>query len=57
MEEKYIIKVKDTEFTLPKKNLRYFAIMQALEKGLSMPIENDTQAKEVLSSVGIKVVG
>ena len=51
----YKLKVKDKTFTIPKENLKLLAYVQAMDRGVNVPLKNDKDAIEYLSSIGIEV--
>lgn len=52
----YKLKLNDTVFTMPKKNIVMLALHKAIENGIEYgPIHDDKTAKEYLNSIGIEV--
>ena len=52
----YKLRVKDKEFTIPKENIKLFALYEALQRGIKKGnIHDNPTAIEYLDSIGIKV--
>lgn len=52
----YRLKVKDSVFTIPKENIKAFALYEALQRGIMRGnIHDDKTAIEFLDSIGISV--
>ena len=52
---KYLIKVKDSEFTIPKENFRMLAWIKMQDRGDFLPIDTDEQAIKYFESLGMSV--
>ena len=52
----YKLKVKDSVYTIPKENIKAFALYQALQRGITHGnIHDDKTAIEFLESIGVEV--
>lgn len=51
----YILKVKDTEYTIPKKNIRLLAMTKAMDAKADVELRTDEQAIAYLESLGIEI--
>ena len=53
---KYLIKIKDSEFTIPKENIVMLALMKAIElKVNGIPLKTEEQAVAFLESLGMEI--
>ena len=53
----YKLKVKNSEFTIPKDHIRILALQKAMENGIMFgDINNEPKAIEYLESIGIEVI-
>lgn len=57
MGNKYLIKVKESEFTIPKENLKMLAWVKMQDRKEFVPIDTEEQVIKYLESLGIKVIG
>jgi hypothetical protein len=54
--DRYLIKIKDSEFTIPKENIVMLALVKAMDmKVQGVPIKNQEQAISFLASIGAEV--
>lgn len=52
---KYLIKVKDSEYTIPKENFKILARIKMQDRGEFVPIDTDEQAIKYFESLGMSV--
>ena len=53
---KYLIKIKNSEFTIPKENIVMLALMKAIElKVNGIPLKTEEQAVAFLESLGMEI--
>lgn len=53
---KYLIKIKNSEFTIPKENIVMLALMKAIElKVNGIPLKTEEQAVVFLESLGMEI--
>ena len=51
----YLLKVKDSRFTIPKTNIKLLAQIKAMDLHKDLNITTDEQAIEFLNEIGITV--
>lgn len=53
---KYLIKIKNSEFTIPKENIVMLALMKAMDlKVNGIPLKTEEQAIAFLESLGMEI--
>lgn len=53
---KYLLKIKNSEFTIPKENIVMLALVKAMDmKVQGIPIKNQEQAISFLENIGAEV--
>lgn len=54
--DRYLIKIKNSEWTIPKENIVMLALVKAMDmKVQGIPIKNQEQAISFLESIGAEV--
>lgn len=56
MENKYLLKVGNTEYTIPKENLKVLAMLKASDLEYNKIITNTDEAIEFFNSIGVNVI-
>ena len=56
MQNKYLLKVGNTEYTIPKENLKVLAMLKASDLEYNKIITNTDEAIEFFNSIGINVI-
>lgn len=51
----YLIKVKNSEYTIPKENFKILARLKMQDRGEFLPIDTDEQAIKYFESLGMSV--
>lgn len=53
---RYLIKIKNSEFTIPKENIVMLALMKAIDNKVSgIPLKTNEQAIGFLESLGMEI--
>ena len=52
---KYLIKVKNSEYTIPKENFKILARLKMQDRGEFLPIDTDEQGIAYFKSLGMEV--
>lgn len=55
MQNKYLLKVGNTEYTIPKENLKVLAMLKASDLEYNKIITNTDEAIEFFNSIGVNV--
>lgn len=55
MQNKYLLKVGNTEYTIPKENLKVLATLKASDLEYNKIITNTDEAIEFFNSIGVNV--
>ena len=54
--DRYLIKIKNSEFTIPKENIVMLALMKAIDNKVSgIPLKTNEQAIDFLESLGMEI--
>lgn len=56
MQNKYLLKVGNTEYTIPKENLKVLAMLKASDLEYNKIITNTNEAIEFFNSIGVNVI-
>lgn len=56
MQNKYLLKVGNTEYTIPKENLKVLAMLKASDLEYNKIITNTDEAIEFFNSIGVNVI-
>ena len=53
---RYLLKIKDSEYTIPSQNIVAFALIKAIDlKVTNIPLKTEEQAVKFLESLGIEI--